>query len=53
MPTQKQRGLRDQVSESISNAILLVREIFATERAAATATDSISKRRETVFFDII
>jgi hypothetical protein len=49
MPTQKQRSLCDQVSESISDAIRLVREIFATERAAATVTDSISKRRDLTF----
>jgi hypothetical protein len=50
MPTSY---LAEQVSEAISIAIRRVRQIFATERLAATATDSISKRRETVFFDII
>jgi hypothetical protein len=52
MPTINS-GLADQVSEAISIAIRRVREIFAVERLAATVTDSISKRRETVFFDII
>jgi hypothetical protein len=37
-------GLADRLSESISEAIRLVREIFAEERVAATATDSLSRR---------
>jgi hypothetical protein len=40
MPTQKQTGLCGQISESISAAIRLVREIFA-ERPAEMAADSI------------
>jgi hypothetical protein len=36
-------GLADKVSESISAAIRLVREIFA-ERPAATVADSLSRR---------
>jgi hypothetical protein len=52
MPTPKQSSPCDQVSEIISDAIRLVREILA-ERPAATVNDSIPKRRETVFFDII
>jgi hypothetical protein len=45
MPTPKQSSLCDQLSESISAAIRLVREIFS-ERPAATVNDSIPKRRD-------
>jgi hypothetical protein len=41
MSTPKQSSLCDQLSETISAAIRLVREIFATERPTETATDSI------------
>jgi hypothetical protein len=46
-------GLADQVSEAISTAVQHVREIFADERLAYTATDSISKPPRDYVFDII
>jgi hypothetical protein len=46
-------GLADKVSEAISATIRLVREIFADERLAVMANDSISKRRKTTVFDIL
>jgi hypothetical protein len=52
MPTRLYSDLADQLAETISEAIRLVREIFA-ERPAYTTTDSISKRREAFYFDMI
>jgi hypothetical protein len=44
--------LAEQVSEAIRITVRLVREIFA-ERHADAVTESISKRRETVLFNIM
>jgi hypothetical protein len=45
--------LADKLGDIISAAIQHIHDIFAAHRPAAAVSDSISKRRDAVFFDMI